>query len=292
MSETPPNRPRQAHQNGRILLLMAACVLVGALGTGAVLMRLGRFPNLAFGPPTATPTATPIPTLTPSPTPPPSPTPTATPIPPARITDADQDMAAGDWPRALAGYQAVLDQSSDPALVQAARLGIAQARFSSGDSTGAIDDLTAFLSANPTAPHAAEAQFLLGEAYRATSQWAPAIEAYQAFLQLRPGAINSYAEASLAQAAVAEGDYPTAVEAIKAAVAAPRQGNTFDLQQQLAEVYAATGPDRRRGGHLRRHLSGHRSGRAQGHRDGQGRATTVSGRPGGGSLSALPGCGQ
>src|SRR5579859_6688122 len=70
MSVTPPTRLRGAHQNGRILLFMAGCVLVGALGTGAVLVRLGRFPNLAFGPPTATPTATDIPTLTPSPTPP------------------------------------------------------------------------------------------------------------------------------------------------------------------------------------------------------------------------------
>ena len=136
-------------------------------------------------------------------------------------------MSAGDWPGALAGYQAVLDQSSDPALVQAARLGIAQARFNSGDAAGAIDDLTAFLAANPSAPHAAEAQFLLGDAYRATSQWAPAIAAYQAFLKLRPGAIDSYAQASLAQAAVAEGDYPTAVDALKAAV--PRRARATPM---------------------------------------------------------------
>jgi soluble lytic murein transglycosylase len=232
---------RGAHNNGRILLLMAACVLVGAAGTGAVLMRLGRFPNLAFGPPTATPTATLLPTLTPSPTPPPSPTPTATPIPLARIADADRAMFAGDWPGALAAYQAVLDQSSDPALVQAARLGVAQARFNSGDAAGAIDDLKVFLATEPNSPHAPEAQFLLGDAYRATSQWAPAIDAYRAFLQSRPGVVDSYVQASLAQAAVAEGDYPTAMEAIKAAVAAPRQGDTFDLQQQLAEVYAAIG---------------------------------------------------
>ena len=245
MSETPEPRLRGAHQNGRILLLMLACVLVGAAGTAAVMVRLGRFPNLAFGPPTGAPTATPTatlpPTLTPSPTPLPSPTPTATPIPLARITDADQDRYAGDWPSALAGYQAVLDQSSDPALMQAARLGMAQARYNSGDSAGAIDDLKAFLAAYRDSPHVAEAQFLLGDAYRATLQWAPAIEAYQAFLKLRPGAVDSYAQASLGQAAVAEGDYTTAVEALKAAVAAPRQGNTYDLQQQLAEVYAVTG---------------------------------------------------
>ncbi len=241
MSETPEPRLRGAHQNGRILLLMVACVLIGAAGTAAVMVRLGRIPNLAFGPSTATPTATLPPTLTPSPTSPPSPTPTATPVPLTRIADADQAQYAGDWPSALADYQAVLDQASDPALAQAARLGVAQTRFNSGDSVGAIDELKTFLTRFPDSPHAAEAEFLLGDAYRATSQWAPAIEAYQAFLNLRPGAVDSYAQAGLAQAAVAEGDYPNAVEALKAAVAARRQGNTYDLQQQLAEVYAVTG---------------------------------------------------
>src|SRR5690349_2661731 len=100
MAEMRERRLRGAHQNGRILLLMVVGVLIGAAGTAAVMARLGRFPNLAFGPPTATPTATLPPTLTPSPTPLPSPTPTATPIPLARIADADQDQYAGDWPNA------------------------------------------------------------------------------------------------------------------------------------------------------------------------------------------------
>jgi soluble lytic murein transglycosylase len=241
MSETPQRRLKGAHNNGLMLLFLAVCGLVGVVGTGAVLIKLGRLPALLIGPPTATPTPTLPPTLTPSPTPPPSPTPTATPVPLARIADADQALFAGDWPGALAGYQAVLDQSSDPALAQAARLGIAKARLNSGDATGAINDLKAFLAADPNSEHAAEAQFLLGDAYRATQQWAPAIDAYRAYLQLRPGGIESYAQAALAQAAVAEGDYPTAVDALKAGVAAPRQGDTFDLQQQLAEVYAAMG---------------------------------------------------
>ena len=235
MSETPKRRLRGAHNNGRILLLLAACVLVGAAGTGAVLVKLGRFPTLAFGPPTATPT------LTPSPTPPPSPTPTPTPIPLARNADADQALFAGDWPRALADYQAVLDQGGDPSLLPAARLGMAKARLSSGDAAGAIADLKTFLTAYPNSPQIAEAQFLLGDAYSAVQQWPPAIAAYQAFLALRPGGIESYAQASLAQAAVAAGDYPTAVTALKAAIAAPRQGDTFAQQQQLAEVYAAQG---------------------------------------------------
>lgn len=241
MVETPRRRRRRELNNGTVVLIVAVCALIGAAGTGAVLIRLGRFPALLSGPPSATPSATLIPTLTPSPTSPPSPTPTATPIPLARIAAADQALLAGDWPRALADYQAVLDQGGDPSLAPAARLGLAKARLNSGDAAGAIDELKAFLDADPNSPNAAEAQFVLGDAYRATQQWQPAIEAYNAYLKARPGGIESYAQAGLALAAVALGDYPTAVTALKAAVAAPRQGEPFDLQQQLAEVYGAMG---------------------------------------------------
>jgi soluble lytic murein transglycosylase len=245
MSVTPPRRRRRraAFNGPRALVLLFLGVAIGALGAGAVLIKLGRWPQLAEAlfPPTATPTATLPPTLTPSATPPPSPTPTATPIPLARIENADQALYAGDWAQALADYQAVLDQGASADLQAAARFGLARARLSSGDAAGAIADLTAFLSANPGSPQVAEAQFVLGDAYSAAKQWAPAIDAYRSFLALRPGAIDSYAQASLAQAAVAQGDYLTATAALQAAIAAPREGQTFDLQQQLAEVDAAQG---------------------------------------------------
>src|SRR5579859_577491 len=241
MAETPRRRPRRTLNNSTALLVAVLGAAIGVSGMAAVLMKTGRLPALPIGPPSPTPTVTLPPTLTPSPTPPPSPTPTATPIPLARIADADQASAAGDWPGALADYQAVLAQSTDTALQQAAWLGVAQTRLNSGDAAGAISELKAFLAADPSSEHAPEAQFLLGDAYRAVQQWEPAMTAYQAFLQARPGVIDSYAQASLAQAAVAQGDYPAAVGALKAAIAAPRQGDTFDQQQQLAEVYAAMG---------------------------------------------------
>jgi soluble lytic murein transglycosylase len=201
-------------------------------------------PNLPFvttAVPSSTPTPTLPPTLTPSPTPLPSATPTLTPIPPARVENADAALFAGDWSLAQAEYQAVLDQSTDPALREAAQLGLAQAWLLSGQPQSAITILTDFLSANPESAHAAEAQFLLGDAYRAAQEWQLAMDAYRAFLALRPGAIDSYAQANLAQAAVALGDYPSAAEALEAAIAAPRQGDSFNFQEQLAEVKNAQG---------------------------------------------------
>jgi len=207
-------------------------------------------------PPAATPTATLPPTLTPSLTPPPSPTPSPTPVPPARIEAADEAMFAGDWSRALAEYQAVLEQTdaSGPSgplgqtnasapLRPAAQLGLGKARLNGGDAPGAINELAAFLQQHPDSPQAADANFLLGEAYRATGAWVQAVEAYRAYQQLRPGTIDSYVEERIGQSASFNQDYRTAEQAYLAAIAAPRAdaGETLDLRERLAEVYLALG---------------------------------------------------
>lgn len=248
MSETPGpegGRGRRLGQAPRLplgyvlLLVLFACI--GGAGTTAVLIRLGWQPNLPFLEPSATPTATLPPTLTPSATPSPSPTPTPTPIPPARVEAGEAALEAGDWPRALAEYSAVLAATDDPALVAAAQLGIGLAHLNAGNAAAAIDALTTFLAAQPDSPHAAEANFILGDAYRAAGEWAAALAAYDVYLSLRPSTLDAYVHASRAQAAIALGAYDVAEAALLAAIAAPRQGGSLDLQEQLAEVYGSIG---------------------------------------------------
>jgi len=203
---------------------------------------------LPFLAPSATSTLTELgqaatlpPTLTPSATPSPSPTPTPTPIPPARIEAGDSALAAGDWARALAEYSAVLAATDDPALLTAAQLGLGLAHLNAGEPAVAIDTLTAFITNQPDSPNVAEAQFVLGDAYRAAGEWANALDAYDAYLALRPDTLAAYGQANRAQAAIALGAYDTAVTALQAAIEAPQQGNAFDLQEQLAEVYGTLG---------------------------------------------------
>jgi len=153
-------------------------------------------------------------------------------------------MFAGDWSRAIAEYQAVL-AGAEPAspLRPAAQLGLGQARLNGGDAPGAIGEFAAFLQQYPGSPQAADANFLLGEAYRATGAWAQAIEAYRAYQRLRPGAIDSYVEERIGQAAYFNQDYQTAEQAYLAAIAAPRanRDETLDLRERLAETHVAQG---------------------------------------------------
>jgi soluble lytic murein transglycosylase len=126
-------------------------------------------------------------------------------------------------------------------LRSAAQLGLGEARLSAGDYAGAIAELTAFLQQFPESPQVADANFLLGEAYRASGAWDAAIEAYRAYQRLRPGAIDSYVEERIADAASANQDYGAAEQAYLAAITAPRVGSVSDLRERLAQVYAAAG---------------------------------------------------
>ncbi len=242
------SRTRRRTRGAPRAVLVVAVALLGCLGgagAGALLFQRGALPAPAGLPalfaPTATPTPTLPPTLTPSPTPLPSPTPTPTPVPPARVEAADRAMFAGDWARAVEEYSAVLGQTDEAELRAAAQLGLGRARLSDNDPAGAIAELTTYLEQFPDTPAVADAQFLLGEAYALSGQWAEAQAAYAQYLALRPGAIDSYAQAAVAEAALQQGDYPAAAAALQAAVAAPRQGDDFDLRERLAETYAALG---------------------------------------------------
>lgn len=194
---------------------------------------------LPFFGPTATPTLTLTPTPTATPTPSPTPTSTPTPLPAARLAEADEAMFAGDWSRALAIYQQVLAQSDDAQLRAAAQLGIGQTRLYSGDPDGAAQEFATVLEQFPESPLVADAHFLLGETFRALGRWAQSVEGYRNYQQRRGNALDAYVEERIAQALAFSGDYANAALAYRAAIAAPRAGDTFGLRERLAEVYLA-----------------------------------------------------
>jgi soluble lytic murein transglycosylase len=189
--------------------------------------------------PTATPTVTLTPTLTPSPTPSPTPTPTPTPLPAARIVLADEALFAGDWERAIAEYQLVLDQGTEEQLRASAYLGLGKARLYSGDAQTAAQEFALVLEQFPNSSLVADAHFLLGETFRALGLWAQSVEGYRNYLALRPGPLDSYTQERIAQALAFAGDATGAAAAYRAAIAAPRVGDVNALRAQLAQHYLA-----------------------------------------------------
>ncbi len=189
-----------------------------------------------FGPTTTpTPTLTPTPTATPTPSP--TPTLTPTPLPAARLAEADEALFNGDWSRALATYQQLLEQSDDAQLRAAAQLGLGKARLYGGDPNGAAQDFGEVLEQYPGSAVVADAHFLLGETFRALGLWAQSVEGYRNYQQLRGNLLDSYVEERIAQALAFSGDYVNAALAYRAAIAAPRAGDAFALRERLAEVY-------------------------------------------------------
>jgi len=193
--------------------------------------------------PTSTqpPPTDPPPTTTPTPLPTPTPQPTPTPLPEARIALGDQAAFNGDWDSALASYQAALALSDDAAVQAAAWLGQGKVYLARGDPTSALAPLRQFLDAQPDSPRRAEAYFLLGSAYEALSRYQDAAEAYQSYLVLRPGILDSYLNERRGDLLLAGGDVNAALEAYQLALQPPRLGSTLDLQIKIARAYALQG---------------------------------------------------
>lgn len=209
------------------------------LMAGLWLAACGKLTDL-IATPTPSPTHTPSPTASPTATATATPTATPTPtlVPPLKFELAERAWFEGDWRLAINLYQAVAQESDDPAQQAAAQFGAGRARWNAGDADGAMAELLTLVKAYP---ESADAYFLLGEIYRAIEQWPEAIAAYQHYQQLKPGVLDSYVYERIALAALANGEYDLAVEANQAAIAAPRVGEVNDLRERLAQAHLALG---------------------------------------------------
>jgi soluble lytic murein transglycosylase len=181
-----------------------------------------------FVPPTATAT-------------PPLPTPIPTLIPAAPIVDADQAFFNGDWGQALIAYQTVLETQPDPETQIAALLGIGRTRYQTGNYPEALNVLRQVISEHPDKPQTGLAYFALAQTYYALLRYTEAADAYEQYLRLRPGVIDSYVNEWRGDALVASGDLFTAIDVYQAALNAPRLNSAISVEIKVANTYAALG---------------------------------------------------
>jgi soluble lytic murein transglycosylase len=197
----------------------------------------GRQPQEAVSDPKATvlPSTVPAPTFTPSPSP------TPTPQPAARVTLGDRALFYGDWETALEEYQTALEASLDLEVQSAARLGIGRTHFLAGDYEQAqemLENLTVDESAFAYLP---EAYFFLAQTLEAQERYSEAGEAYDRYLEYRPGLIDSAVQERRGDALFNDGDYEAAIDAYQAAIQAPHIDQGEELEIGMAYAYELSG---------------------------------------------------
>ena len=190
---------------------------------------------------TATPTPTATFTATATPTNTPTPTPTPTPQPIVRVQEGDHQLFNGDWEAAIMLYQTALNQRPGTDIAAAARFGIATAHLRAGALDAAADEFTTFLQAFPTDPRLPEAHFQLGAITQAQGTWGMAIQNYEHYLTLRPGAIDSYVWERIGRCYLEWGNYEEASDAYEQAVLADRAGGLTGLVEARASVLKEIG---------------------------------------------------
>ncbi|MBX3057360.1 MAG: tetratricopeptide repeat protein [Anaerolineae bacterium] len=184
----------------------------------------------------------PLPTLTAVPTVTPLPTPTNLPSPVERVAQADVNLHNGDYAQAITLLEANVRQPDAFTPAQQAEnlynLGIAYRRAERyADALGAFDQLIA-LSGDQTP---AAVHFFIGQARDALGDYPGAITAYQAYLAANSD-LGAYVHPLIAAAYTATGDAASAQQAREAAANAPAHRLTeIANRRTLARLYLDAG---------------------------------------------------
>jgi len=218
-------------KNARPILILFA---LAALLVACSLRRGADSPAEA---PAASPVS-PAPTLSapPSPTPPPP-----VPVPAARVEAGDSAFFNGDWEAARKEYEFALENHPDPEVQSAALLGLGRTYSETGDYAAALDALRRIPAEFPDSPHLPDAYVALAHAYEALDRFAESADAYQRYLTLRPGLVDSYVHEWRGDALLNAGVYTAAIAAYQTAMAFPRLDDTLSLEIKIGNSYYTLG---------------------------------------------------
>jgi soluble lytic murein transglycosylase len=170
-------------------------------------------------------------------------------IPPTSIVDprqllneADQLLRDGYFEEAVAAYQAILEQITEPDLRGEAAFKLGQTALKEGLFTTAVDALSLLITELPTDPNISQAYFLRGDAYLGLSQWQAAVNDFQQYLSLRPNLIDSYVYERIGDAQLALEQSDAALLSYTSALAANRSAvPLLILREKLAQIFLSLG---------------------------------------------------
>jgi soluble lytic murein transglycosylase len=211
-------------------------VLLG-LWLAAVITACSAFPDLPTIPPgwTLTPSISPTPeaTFTPAAT--------LTPLPTARIGVGDQAFFNGDYDTALLHYSIALQDSPDPLIRASAKWGEARIYFAQERYNETLAALQSIISEYPQSPHIGQAYFIQGFVHYRLEDYSAAADAWQMYLNLRPGLIDAYAQELRGDALYGAKRFAEALDAYTAAIQAPSLGDDIAIDLKAAATYKQMG---------------------------------------------------
>lgn len=211
--------------------------VVLGLGLAASLLSCNlRSPGSPVSPPiTSTPEIPASALVTPTSTPFPTPTPII------RIENGDRSLANGDTENAMLQYRAAFIDSSDPEIKAAALWGLARAQFTEKRYADTLASLRQLIAEYPASSHLGHAYFLEGRAFYEMERFEEAAAAYQSYLTVRPGVLDSYVQQLRGDALTAAGNYSEALAAYTSAQDAPHLDDAQALQIKIAQTRAQIG---------------------------------------------------
>lgn len=162
-------------------------------------------------------------------------------MPIARVTSGDRALFNGDIDAATEEYRTAANDATDSGIRMAALWGLARAQYADEHYSDAISTLDQLIAEFPDGAYTAAAHFLKGQCLFASQHYQDAAAAYQAYLQNRPGVLDSYVSERRGDALTKAEDYPGALQAYMAAQAAPHLDDAQALQIKIAQTTASTG---------------------------------------------------
>lgn len=123
-----------------------------------------------------------------------TPAPTSTPIlPPIQNKlEGDKHYFNGDWENAILSYDATLAGAQTVEEGSGALLGLGKVYYQDGDYQKALDYLRLLVASYPDSPIIHKAYFALAQTYTALDRYLEAADAYNLYLERRPGILDAF----------------------------------------------------------------------------------------------------
>jgi soluble lytic murein transglycosylase len=158
------------------------------------------------------------------------------------VAEGDYAIFVGDYDTAIETFKASLTGTDDPILTAESNLGIGKAYYYQGNYGTGLDYLRA-AAASDDSEIAARSNYLMGKTFAQLERYDEALAAFQAYLQLRPGLIDSHVHGLRGDLYNTLGDYQQAITSLEEAYRTDPQGGNETLAVKIAVANDNAGND-------------------------------------------------